>query len=107
MHRLALAGSCLALSLLAAPLARAADLVFGRATEQSSLDPQFSQTGPNEATSSAIYERLVEFDPHLQMHPGLALSWKPLDPLNWEIKLRPGVTFQDGTPFTATDMAYS
>ena len=87
--------------------ARAADLAFGRATEQSAIDPHFSQTGPNNATSSAMFERLVTPDPHLQLHPGLAVSWRLLDPLDWEVKLRPGVKFQDGSPFTAADVAFS
>src|SRR5207248_1912529 len=28
-------------------------------------------------------------------------------PLTWEIKLRPGVTFHDGTKFTGDDVAFS
>ncbi|HEX3346780.1 MAG TPA: ABC transporter substrate-binding protein [Acetobacteraceae bacterium] len=87
--------------------AGAADLVFGRATEQSSLDPHFSQTGNNNATADAMFENLVAFDAHLQLHPSLAVSWKLLDPTDWEIKLRPNVRFQDGTPLTGADIAYS
>ncbi len=82
-------------------------LSFGRATEQSSIDPHFSQTGPNNATASGIFERLVTFTAANQVRPGLALSWRPLDPLTWEIKLRPGVKFQDGSPFTAADVVFS
>lgn len=87
--------------------ADAADLVFARATEQSSIDPHFSQTGPNNATASGIFERLVSFDAKLQTHPCLALSWTLIDPLTWEIKLRPDVKFHDGTAFTAADVVYS
>jgi peptide/nickel transport system substrate-binding protein len=36
--------------------------------------------------------------------PGLALSWRPLDDTTWEVKLRNGVKFHDGTPFTARDV---
>src|SRR5213592_2128349 len=36
--------------------------------------------------------------------PNLALSWKNLDDTTWEVKLRPGVKFHDGTPFTAKDV---
>jgi ABC-type transport system substrate-binding protein len=34
------------------------------------------------------------------LRPGLAESWAqdPVDPKTWVFKLRPGVTFQDGTP---------
>ena len=101
----------LALLLLAPQLAprfaHAADLVFGRATEQSSIDPHFSQTGPSQATASAIFERLVTFDDHLQLHPALAASWTVEPPLTWTIHLRPGVRFHDGAELTAADVAYS
>ena len=83
------------------------ELSFGRATEHSSIDPHFSQTGPNNATASGMFERLVSFTAANQLQPCLALSWRVLDPLNWEIKLRPGVLFHDGTPFTAKDVVYS
>ena len=36
--------------------------------------------------------------------PGLALSWKNIDDTTWEVKLRKGVKFHDGTPFTAKDV---
>jgi peptide/nickel transport system substrate-binding protein len=87
--------------------AHAADLVFGRATEQSSLDPQFSQTGNNDATASAMFDRLVGNDARMQMRPGLAIGWTSLDPHQWEIRLRPDVHFHDGSAFTAADVAYS
>ena len=33
--------------------------------------------------------------------PGLALSWKPVNDLNWQFALRRGVTFHDGEHFKA------
>src|SRR6266545_2002225 len=36
--------------------------------------------------------------------PGLAVSWKTIDDTTWEVKLRKGVKFHDGTPFTARDV---
>jgi peptide/nickel transport system substrate-binding protein len=36
--------------------------------------------------------------------PGLALSWKTVDDTTWEVALRKGVKFHDGTPFTAKDV---
>jgi peptide/nickel transport system substrate-binding protein len=36
--------------------------------------------------------------------PSLAVSWKALDDTTWEVKLRKGVKFHDGTPFTARDV---
>lgn len=92
---------------VAAHGAPAATLTFGRATEQSSIDPQYAQTGNNSATASAMFERLVSFDAMLQLHNGLAVSWRLVDPLTWEIKLRAGVKFHDGTDFTSADVIYS
>ena len=92
---------------LAAIAAHAATLTFGRATEQSSIDPQYAQTGNNSATASAMFERLVSFDAMLQLHTGLAVSWRLIDPTTWEIKLRAGVKFHDGSALTADDVIYS
>ncbi len=68
--------------------AAAADLVIGRATEQSSLDPLFARSGTNYSTSGQIFDRLVMNDANNQLHPALAVSWRALDPTTWEIKLR-------------------
>ncbi|HEY2945004.1 MAG TPA: ABC transporter substrate-binding protein, partial [Vicinamibacteria bacterium] len=39
--------------------------------------------------------------------PSLAASWRSVDETTWEIKLRQGVKFHDGTPFTARDVKAS
>jgi peptide/nickel transport system substrate-binding protein len=36
--------------------------------------------------------------------PNLAVSWKNIDDTTWEVKLRQGVKFHDGTPFTSKDV---
>ena len=36
--------------------------------------------------------------------PSLATSWRNVDDTTWEVKLRTGVRFHDGTPFTAKDV---
>ena len=37
----------------------------------------------------------------------MAESWSNIDNLTWEVKLRKGVTFHDGSPFTAEDVVFS
>ena len=54
-----------------------------------------------------MFDRLANTDRNNQLVPGLAASWKSLDPLTWEIKLRDGVKFHDGRPFTAEDVVFS
>src|SRR6202165_3703405 len=89
------------------PPTLAADLIIGRAAEQSSVDPLFSRTGNNESTSEDIFDRLVENDANNQLHPALAISWKAVNPTTWEIKLREGVKFHDGGDFSAEDVVFS
>jgi peptide/nickel transport system substrate-binding protein len=107
-NALRIVGASLAAAMLLSTTASvAADLTIGRSTEQNSLDPLFSDLGNDVATAENIFESMIEFDSKLRIHPSLALSWKLLDPLTWEIKLRPGVTFHDGTAFTGDDVAFS
>ena len=91
----------------AAPPAHAVDLVIGRATEQSALDPQYAQFTPDVSTADNIFERVVTVGPTLKLGPGLALTWRLVDPTTWELKMRPGVRWHDGSPFTAQDVAFS
>ena len=94
-------------ALACAALAHAADLRIGRSNEQSSMDPQFSRTGNNLMTAQDVFDRLIENDANLQTKPALAVSWKAVDPLTWEVKRRDGVKFHDGSPLTAEDVVYS
>ena len=87
--------------------AAAAELKIGLSSEPSSLDPQFSRTGNNQVIAQHMFDRLANTDRNNQLVPGLAASWKSLDPLTWEIKLRDGVKFHDGRPFTAEDVVFS
>jgi peptide/nickel transport system substrate-binding protein len=54
-----------------------------------------------------VYDGLVILDPTLVPQPGLATSWDNPDPTTWIFHLREGVTFHDGTPFTADDVVYT
>jgi peptide/nickel transport system substrate-binding protein len=103
MHRLA---AILTLLFTAIP-AFAGDLRIGRATEHGSLDPLYSDLGSDVATAENMFESMIRFDSKLRIHASLATEWKLIDPLTWEIKIRPGVTFHNGAPLTANDVAYS
>lgn len=105
LKRLALAVSVAALASLSPALAT--DLIIGSSTEPSALDPHFSRTGNNQNIAAQVFDRLIEPDPNLQVRPALAESWTNTDPITWRIKLRSGVTFQDGAPLTAEDVIYS
>jgi peptide/nickel transport system substrate-binding protein len=83
-------------------------LVIGVSSEATSIDPHFADLGPNQATRQHIFDSLVHAGSNTEIEPGLAVSWaRTADPLVWEFKLRQGVKFHDGTPFTAKDIAFS
>lgn len=64
---------------------------------------------PNSNTSHLIQfsESLLTTDENLEIQPALATSWEMIDDTTWEFKLREGVKFHDGTPFTAQDVKWS
>jgi peptide/nickel transport system substrate-binding protein len=90
-----------------ATVAHARSLTIALASEPQSLDPLFSRTQNDMQTAENMFERLIQQDANLQVRPGLALSWRAVDPLTWEFHLRPNVRFSDGSPMTADDVAYS
>lgn len=50
----------------------------------------------------------MRYDEDLKTEPALAMSWEILDDqITWRFKLREGVTFHDGAPFTADDIVAS
>lgn len=92
---------------LAAGPAWAKELTVGLASEPTAIDPHFHNLTPNNALTRHIFDRLILTDEKQKLTPGLATSWKPIDDLTWEFKLRQGVTFHDGTPFTADDVIFT
>ncbi|MBL8699224.1 MAG: ABC transporter substrate-binding protein [Alphaproteobacteria bacterium] len=91
---------------LAAP-APAQDLRVGVEAGPTSNDPHYHSLITNIAFSRHIFEPLVVQDAQQNLVPGLATSWKAIEPTVWEIKLRPGVTWHDGAPFTADDVKFT
>ena len=97
-----------ALMLLAVSIpGHAKDLTIALASEPTSIDPHFHNLTPNNALMRQIYDRLIMPDEKQRLKPGLAVSWKAIDDLTWEIKLRQGVKFHDGSPFTADDVVFT
>ena len=87
--------------------AYAADLRVGLSAEPNSMDPHYHNLAPNNMVSAAVFSKLVEQDEAQNKVPGLAESWSQLAPNVWEFKLRQGVTWHDGSPFTAEDVKFT
>lgn len=82
----------------------AQELRIGLASEPSSFDPHFHNLTPNNQVMRHAFEPLVTFNEKQGLLPGLAESWRLVDEVTWEFKLRAGVKFHDGSSFTVDDV---
>ena len=87
----------------------AAEKVFRWANDgdSNSMDPYARQETFLLAFDSNMYEPLVQHDEQLRPEPALATEWSQTAPDVWRFKLRRGVKFHDGSPFTADDVVFS
>ena len=72
------------------------------------LDPPLFTSTIDYTRGRATYNSLIQHNNDLTTSPELAESIEPnADATEWTLKLRKGVEFHDGTPFTADDVVYS
>jgi len=83
------------------------ELKIALSNDPSSMDPHFAATAGNVTLSSHFFDCLVHIDANGKYIAGLATSWRAVDPTTWEIRLRKGVKFHDGSDFTAEDVQFS
>lgn len=84
------------------------NLIAAISGEPDQLDPQKTSAYFSFEVLENVFDTLVEPDADLIMRPALAQSWETSsDQLVWTFRLRPGVTFHDGSPLTAADVVYS
>ena len=96
-------------ALLAAPApwgAEAQTLRWASQGDALTLDPHAANEGPTLTMLNQLYDALVGREPDMSLVGMLATEWEG-DAEGWTFKLREGVTFQDGTPLTAADVAFS
>jgi peptide/nickel transport system substrate-binding protein len=80
----------------------------GMQTDPVGLDPHTTNATATRNMLENVYDTLVMFNSSGLIVPALAESWEASeDGLTWTFNLREGVTFHDGTPLTASDVAFS
>ncbi|MFH5926293.1 ABC transporter substrate-binding protein [Roseomonas xinghualingensis] len=102
----------LLLAMLALPMAAgAAEMQRGGAAiiavsgDPGHLNPAISTAGPLHAVAGSIFNGLIALDEAGNPVPDLAESWEVTpDGLRVAFRLRPGVIWHDGQPFTAEDV---
>jgi peptide/nickel transport system substrate-binding protein len=90
-----------------AQAARAGTLRVGW-TPPTSLDPARYNDAPDISIGKAVYDYLINVNQGYQLIPGLAKSWViSEDGLEYTFTLQEGVTFRDGSEFSAEDVKFT
>lgn len=105
--KILLRAAALAALLALGAAADAKTLRYSSQGDITTLDPHANNEGFTNAFLDGVYEPLVTRGKDLKVQPCLALSWQQAGPTATRFKLRPGVRFHDGTPFTADDVVFS
>jgi peptide/nickel transport system substrate-binding protein len=80
-------------------------VVYALQSDVNTWDPPNSVLREAFILSYNVFDHLAARDVKTgKVGPSLALSWKALNDTIWEVKLRKGVKFHDGSPFTARDV---
>jgi peptide/nickel transport system substrate-binding protein len=87
--------------------ASAQTLRFASQGDPQTMDPYSQNESFTNSVNAQVYEYLISLDKQLNAVPGLAVSWEQVSALKWRFKLRQGVKFHDGAPFTADDVVFS
>ena len=83
------------------------DLVVAQGGDISKFDPHFSTSSNDIRVSFNVFDNLVARRPDGKLHAALATEWKLHGQTEWTFKIRPGVKWHNGDPFTAADAAFS
>ncbi len=72
------------------------------------VDPYYNQLRTGFVLAHQAWDTLLYRDPDtFALKPLLATAWRQVDDTTLEFELRQGVTFHDGSPFTADDVVYT
>ncbi|MGM0584335.1 MAG: ABC transporter substrate-binding protein, partial [Pseudomonadota bacterium] len=76
--------------------------------ELENVDSYFNSSREGVVLQRAVWDGLIYRDPETNEYKGnLATDWEWIDDRTIEFKLREGVTFHNGEPFTADDVVYT
>jgi peptide/nickel transport system substrate-binding protein len=96
-----------AAALLFCAMADAKTLRWASQGDPLSMDPHGQTEVFTDSINALAYEYLVTRGKQYEIVPQLAVSWENPEPTRWVFRLRRGVRFHDGTPFTAEDVVFS
>jgi peptide/nickel transport system substrate-binding protein len=83
------------------------ELVVAQGGDISKFDPHFSTSSNDIRVSFNLFDNLVSRHPDGKLYPGLATEWKLEGQTTWRFKLRQGVKYHNGDPFSSADAKFS
>jgi peptide/nickel transport system substrate-binding protein len=93
---------------LPAPVVESKPVIVLSAQAVNTLDPYLMTTMlPEKSIAAHIWDPLVRLNDDLEIEPSLAESWQFVNDFTWELKLRQGVSFHNGEPFSAHAVKFS
>ncbi|GAA3513539.1 ABC transporter substrate-binding protein [Actinocatenispora rupis] len=86
------------------PMRTGGTLHFGQSQGITQLDPNTIASSSQTQLQTLLWDGLTTYAPDMSVRPDLATSWTHSDDYrHWTFRLRTGVRFDNGKPFTATD----
>jgi peptide/nickel transport system substrate-binding protein len=83
------------------------ELVVAQGGDVSTFDPHISTSSNDIRISFNIFDNLVARHPDGKLYPALATEWRLEGQTTWRFKIRQGVRWHTGDPFTAADAKWS
>lgn len=82
-------------------------LRYGLSTDPSNFEPHVSTGAASSAIKVMVYAQLLTYDDDANLIGNLAEEFGWADDTTYEVKLREGVTWHDGSPVTVDDVIFS
>lgn len=82
-------------------------LIYGLSTDPSNFEPHISTGAASTSVKLMCYSTLLTYDADNQLIGDLAEEFGWVDDTTYQVKLRSGVTFHDGSDLTANDVVFS
>ncbi|MCA9863695.1 MAG: ABC transporter substrate-binding protein [Thermomicrobiales bacterium] len=87
--------------------ALASSLVIDLTAEPATLDPALTYDIDGWSVVHSVYDAPVQLGPGGVLQMVAAESLEQVDPLTWELKLKPGLTFHNGEPLESSSVTFS
>jgi peptide/nickel transport system substrate-binding protein len=83
------------------------ELVVAQGGDIAFFDPHMSTSSNDIRVSFNVFDNLISRHPDGKLYPGLAAEWKLESQTAWRFKIRGGVKWHNGDPFTSADAKFS